>query len=122
MRGKAKERSTEKPPESRLENQAERVIRRFGGARNLARALLDIGIKQSPSSIYKWTYPKERSGTDGIIPTAQMKQICEAARIQGILLTSEDLDPRPIPIANPYMDPHWRRTNRKKLIAGVKIK
>lgn len=75
--------------------QAERIIERFGGARRLAEALSAVGEFRHPSVVYKWTYPKDRGGTGGLIPTAAWPDILKAARHFGIYMTEEDTDPRP---------------------------
>lgn len=61
--------------------QADRVIATFGGARKLA-ALLD----RTPSAIYKWTYPRERGGTAGYIPSSVWPSLYDLARRMGISL------------------------------------
>ncbi len=76
------------------ETQAERILRRFGGARRLAYILQTIGRPRNFSTIYKWTYPKERGGTGGFIPYTSWNDILAAARAEGILISSEDMDPR----------------------------
>lgn len=76
-------------------SQAVRVIAKFGGARALARALAAIGESayRNPSSVYRWTYPRSKYGTDGVIPTAALSAVVKAARYAGVLLTVEDLFP-----------------------------
>ena len=69
-------------------SQAQRVIARFNGAPNLARAL---GCHES--TVFKWTYPRAKQGSDGIIPSCAMKRVMRVARAEGILLTPEDLYP-----------------------------
>lgn len=81
-----------------MNTQAERIIKKFGGARRLAEALKAIERPYHHTTIYKWTYPKEVKGTGGIIPTAALPDVVMAARAAGILLSSEDLDPRPNPV------------------------
>ncbi len=66
---------------------AEKIIAKFGGMRPLARA---IGV--SPSAVCFWTYPRERGGTGGYIPTAQIPKIKFAAEVLGVELTAEDWD------------------------------
>ena len=68
--------------------QAERVINRFGGARELAR-LLNL----NPTSVYRWTYPVSKGGTGGIVPTQALHKLLRMAREQGIYLTANDLYP-----------------------------
>ena len=65
---------------------ADRVINAFGGASRLSE-LTDI----EKSSVYRWTYPKDRGGTDGAIPHANHNKILKAAAHAGIKLTRSDL-------------------------------
>lgn len=92
-------------------SQAERVLRKFGGAacgeeevngrevrggagaRRLSEILEIIGYPKTPASIYRWTYPRSRGGTGGLIPTSAWPLIHLAARYAGILITAEDRDP-----------------------------
>lgn len=75
-------------------SQAERIIRKFGGPRRLARVLSAAGRHRDPATVYRWTYPKDRGGTGGVIPARSLKEIIHAARVEGVFLTPEDLDPR----------------------------
>lgn len=69
--------------------QAEKIIAKFGGPAKMAAALeCDV------SAIYKWTYSKEKGGTDGLIPSSSMPVVLNAADVLGIELTPHDLDPR----------------------------
>lgn len=77
--------------------QAARIIAKFGNARRLSRVLGDIAeiegnqaIYRSPATVYKWTYPRSRGGTGGLIPTSAVPHVRHAARIDGIYLTTED--------------------------------
>lgn len=88
--------------ELRLESQAARIIRKFGGARRLAALLKSINHPIQPAAIYKWTYPKSRGGTGGIIPTRAQGAVIQAARADGIIITSEDMDPRALPIKTKF--------------------
>lgn len=74
--------------------QAERIFRKFGGARGLMRALKGIGHEWNPSSIYRWNYPREKGGSGGLIPTAAWPALLQAARVEGVHLASEEFDPR----------------------------
>lgn len=89
---KAREKRDYKKPE--VLNQAERVVQKFGGARQLARILKRVGRPKHPASIFRWTYPREKGGTGGIIPTAAWPDLIHAARIEGVVLTAEDMDVR----------------------------
>ena len=68
--------------------QAERVIARFGGPLELARA-----IGYTAAAVYKWNYPRSKGGCHGLIPTRAMERIQSMARMFGVLLTDEDLKP-----------------------------
>lgn len=80
------------------QNQAQRIIKKFGNARRLARLLKAIGYNYNPSSIYKWTYPRSpvngRGGTGGIIPADAWPAIKKAAVYDGVVLTLEDIEPK----------------------------
>lgn len=76
-------------------SQAERVIARFGNARRLARIMAAAGEPRHYSQIYRWTYPKERGGCDGVVPSSAWRAIRAAARLDGVLLREEDFDARP---------------------------
>lgn len=81
-------------------NQAEKIIAKFGNARRLAEL---IGVH--PVNVYRWTYPRTRGGTDGLIPTASLAKVLYAARADGILLTMDDLAPERIRPAPPVVAP-----------------
>lgn len=99
----------------RLETQAERIIKKFGGARDLMRALFKIGKPRNPVSIYKWTYSREGGGTGGLIPTSALSDVLAAAKLEGIIISSEDMDPRafPVKILNESR-PNWRLQQKQK--------
>lgn len=69
-------------------HQAAKIIKKFGGAGPLSRA-----IKKHRSVVHRWTYPEERGGTGGLIPTQSLSEVLEAAEILGINITPEDLKP-----------------------------
>lgn len=81
--------------------QAEGIVRKFGGARELARIIKymmpDPKDHWNASSIYRWTYPIEAGGTGGEIPVRAIKTVLMAARYAGIVLTIDDLYPNLIP-------------------------
>lgn len=78
-------------------SQAERIIERLGGMDHLMELLAYVGHPINLCTLYRWTYPKERGGTGGLIPTHMWPVIFQAARCEGIILGPEDLDPRPMP-------------------------
>jgi hypothetical protein len=71
-------------------NQAEKIITKFGGESSMAKL-----IGTSRISIYRWQY-RRPYGSDGLIPTTQIDRIKEIARLEGILLTSQDWEPTKI--------------------------
>lgn len=75
-------------------SQAERVIKCFGSPRYLYSALREIGLNYNLSTIYKWTYPTSKGGRGGLIPSNAWRDIIAAARYVGVVISSEDLDPR----------------------------
>ncbi len=76
-------------------SQAERILMKFGGPQRLARIFRAMGRSYHRVTLYKWTYPRAKGGTGGMIPTAAWGDVFDAARREGIYLTQEDMDPRP---------------------------
>jgi hypothetical protein len=68
---------------------SQRVINKCGGIRNTAYL---IGV--SVQSVYKWTIPRSRGGTNGLIPQKRQIELMVAARQHGIILTPEDFFPK----------------------------
>ncbi len=69
-------------------NPAERVIEICGGVTAVAHM---VGRSEMP--VRRWTYPKERGGTGGLIPSAMQTVLLERARAQGIDLRPEHFFP-----------------------------
>lgn len=69
-------------------DQATKIINKFGSPYKMAEY-----VRISPATIYKWTWSRERGGTDGLIPARSMQEVIRGARIAGILLTAQDLFP-----------------------------
>lgn len=69
--------------------QAARIMKKFGGPAELARALAP---KRSRTVVYRWLYPRSEGGTDGMIPPPAWLDVKIAARDLGILLTMEDFE------------------------------
>ncbi len=67
---------------------AQIIIGKFGGVLSLARA-----IDRCPATIYRWLYPKERKGRNGMIPTSAVADIILAADLQGIEIEPADFIP-----------------------------
>jgi hypothetical protein len=69
-----------------------RVIAKFGGAAALARALCLVDKNSTPKAVsrrvYRWKLREH-------IPLHAIPMVTEAARLDGVLLTPEDIDPRP---------------------------
>jgi len=68
--------------------QAKRIIRKFGGARRLAKLL-----GYEPSRVYKWTYPRDKGGTDGLVPAAVVPKIQALADLEKVSLSDSDWAP-----------------------------
>lgn len=86
----------DEPP--RLRSQAERVIAKFGGPYKLSKAVAALGDPAktlNPATVYRWLYPRNKGGTGGLVPTGSLPLVLEAARFDGIFLSTDDLDPRP---------------------------
>jgi amino-acid N-acetyltransferase len=64
-----------------MTNDAKLIIEKFGGINSLAAA-----INKNPATIYRWTYPKNKGGTNGLIPTASLSAIKDAAKRLNISL------------------------------------
>ena len=71
-------------------NQAQKVIFKFGGEAAVAKL---FGI--SRITVYRWQYARPY-GTDGLIPTPMVEKLNSIARVQGVLLTSNDWLPERI--------------------------
>jgi hypothetical protein len=70
-------------------SQSTRIIGKFGGARRLAKLL---GFEAS--RVYKWTYPRERGGTGGLIPAAVIPRVQVLAEFENIELSESDWAPK----------------------------
>lgn len=73
--------------------QADRIFARFGGPVGLIQALARAGHARAPSSVYRWNMPRAKRGTDGMIPTRALGDVMIAARLEGVVLTENDLYP-----------------------------
>jgi len=65
---------------------AEWVIKQFGGPSALGRAL-----DKSPSSISRWTSPKNQKGLDGRVPSMDQAKILQLARENDFDINCDDL-------------------------------
>lgn len=46
-------------------------------------------VNRSTSRVHRWTYPKDRGGTGGLIPSESAMRLLDAARGRGIDLRPE---------------------------------
>jgi len=68
-----------------MSNAATNVIHKCGGHRIVAEmAGVDV------TRVYRWTYPPERGGTGGVIPTRHHQELLRRARQRGIDLQPAD--------------------------------
>jgi len=80
-------------------SQAERVIAKIApNDRTTGVAILAEIAGVHPSRVHRWTYPKDREGTGGIIPAQHHQRILDGARERGIDLSPADFfnDDEPI--------------------------
>jgi hypothetical protein len=68
-----------------MQNPAAQVIEKCGGPQVVAE-ILGVDV----SRVHRWTYPKERGGSDGIIPTRHQQRLLDEARSRGIELEPAD--------------------------------
>lgn len=68
-----------------MKTPAQTIIAKCGGAKVVA-GLLNV----RPSTVHRWSYPKSRRGTGGLIPTQRQRPLILAARSIGVELTPED--------------------------------
>lgn len=74
--------------------QVERIARRFGGFPRLIaalNALPDQAKHRHRAQVYRWNHPKSKGGCGGLIPTQALRDVMEAARREGLVITPEDL-------------------------------
>ena len=68
-----------------MSNPAEKVIAKCGGAKTVA-AWLNVDV----SRVHRWTYPKSRGGTGGVIPSRHQMKLLQLARDKGVKLRPSD--------------------------------
>ena len=68
-----------------MRNVAEQVIEKCGGHQTVAEM---AGVHVS--RVHRWTYPKNRGGTGGLIPTQHQQTLLNEARKRGIDLGPPD--------------------------------
>ncbi len=75
-----------------MTNPAQVIIEKFGGPNEVA-AICKCDI----SRVHRWTYPKDKGGSDGIIPPKRQDQLLAAAPSKGIKLKRDEFFPRIVP-------------------------
>lgn len=71
-----------------MENVASRIIAKCGGHQAVAE-MVGVDI----ANVYRWTYPRARGGTDGIIPSRHQAKLLQGARARGLPLEPADFFP-----------------------------
>ena len=66
-------------------NPASRIVALLGGPQTTAE-LAGVHI----SRVFRWTYPKARGGTGGLVPARHQQRLLDQARARGIALEPED--------------------------------
>lgn len=74
-----------------MSNTAQNIIEKFGGPHKLAKLL-----KLHVSRVYRWTYPKSRGGTDGVIPSRHQLKILKIGRKNNIKVNPKDFFPKDV--------------------------
>lgn len=69
-------------------NPAKTVIEKCGGVKAVAGV-----VRKSETRVRRWTYPKARGGTDGLVPSACQVDLLAHARKVGIALGPADFFP-----------------------------
>ena len=67
---------------------ADSIIRKCGGHAQVAQWL---GL--SLTQVYRWTYPRERGGTGGLVPARRQGELLAKARAAGVDLEPADFFP-----------------------------
>lgn len=72
-------------------NIADSIISKVGrGNRSEGIKIIAFWVKRTTKTVHCWAYPRERGGTDGIIPAKDQLTILQMARSAGIDLKPED--------------------------------
>ena len=69
-----------------MNDSAETIIRKADGHRVLA-AWCGVAVH----TVYRWTYPRSRGGTDGVIPQRYHQRILQRAEVGDVEVTAADL-------------------------------
>ena len=73
-------------------NPAKRIIEKFGGHRVVA-GILGLSVV----SVYRFTYPKEKGGTGGLVPSEHVQTLLTVAPDLGVDLSASDFFESPEP-------------------------
>lgn len=71
---------------------AKTIIDRMGGVEAVA-AITGRHV----SRVYRWMYPRERGGTDGLIPQLEARKLLTHARASNIPLSADEFFSAPAP-------------------------
>lgn len=71
-----------------MENPALKVFEKCGGVKNVAEV-----CERSENRVTRWSYPKERGGTGGLIPAEMQVKLLTASQSRGWDLRPEDFVP-----------------------------
>jgi hypothetical protein len=77
--------------------QSARILRKFGGPKRMVKLMALAGKKMTLNAISRWELPQDLGGTAGIIPAEDWPTLFLAARMDGVVILPEDLDPRLMP-------------------------
>lgn len=74
-----------------MDSPAKRVIEKCGSGNFRAGIKVVAEITGTDKSrVHRWTYSKEKGGTDGLIPSQQQQALLDGARARGIALEPAD--------------------------------
>lgn len=68
-----------------MSNIAETIVKKCGGAK-----VVSDWLRVDISRVYRWTYPKNKGGSDGVIPARRQADLLRKARENGIELDPSD--------------------------------
>lgn len=81
-----------------MDSIADHVITKCGaGSKALGVKRISVWLNRAPVRIYAWTYPRERGGTDGVVPARDQQPLLMAARAAGVDLIPDDYFCQPLP-------------------------
>lgn len=74
-------------------NQAQKITRKFERNGRSGYRILAEAIRYQPSAVYRWSYPKAKGGTGGVIPAPAVPLVQEAAERLRVRLSPKDWSP-----------------------------